>query len=198
MVDERTIAFYDSAADRYDNLTKSGAPDADLLAFMALLPDGARVLDLGCGPARASVHMRAAGFRPDPVDASKGMVTLANEAHDIGARLMTFDELNAVGIYDAVWANFSLLHAPRADLPRHLVAIATALKPDGVFHIGMKTGTGEERDSIDRKYTYVTVAELADLISDAGMTVIATREGRDKGCAGTLDDFVIMRARKNA
>ena len=198
MVDERTIAFYDSAADRYDNLTKSGAPDADLLAFMALLPEGARVLDLGCGPARASVHMRAAGFRPDPVDASKGMVTLANEAHDIGARLMTFDELDAVGVYDAVWANFSLLHAPRADLPRHLVAIATALKPDGVFHIGMKTGTGEERDSIDRKYTYVTVAELADLISDAGMTVIATREGRDKGCAGTLDDFVIMRARKNA
>jgi SAM-dependent methyltransferase len=198
MVDERTIAFYDSAADRYDNLTKSGRPDADLLAFMELLPVGAHVLDLGCGPARASVHMRAAGFRPDPVDASKGMVTLANEAHDIGARLMTFDDLDAVAAYDGVWANFSLLHAPRADLPRHLAAIATALKPAGVFHIGMKTGTGEERDSIDRKYTYVTVAELADLISDAGMTVIATREGRDKGCAGTLDDFVIMRARKDA
>ena len=45
MVDARTIAFYDSAADRYDNLTKSGAPDADLLAFMGLLPEGAHVLD---------------------------------------------------------------------------------------------------------------------------------------------------------
>ena len=198
MVDERTIAFYDSAADRYDNLTKSGSPDEDLSAFLELLPAGAHVLDLGCGPARASVHMRAAGFRPDPVDASKGMVTLANEAHDIGARLMTFDDLDVVATYDGVWANFSLLHAPRVDLPRHLAAIATALKPAGVFHIGMKTGTGEERDSIDRKYTYVTVTELTDMISEAGMTVIATREGGDKGCAGTLDDFVIMLARKDA
>ena len=198
MVDERTIAFYDSAADRYDNLTKSGRPDADLLAFMELLPVGAHVLDLGCGPARASVHMRAAGFRPDPVDASKGMVTLANETHDIGARLMTFDDLDAVAAYDGVWANFSLLHAPRADLPRHLAAIATALKPAGVFHIGMKTGTGEERDAIDRKYTYVGIDELAGLLTDAGFAMLATETGRDKGCAGTLDEFVIMRARKHA
>ena len=197
MVDERTIAFYDTAAQRYDNLTKSGTPDADLLAFMELLPEGAEVLDLGCGPARASVHMRAAGFRPDPVDASVGMVNIANDSHDIGARLMTFDDLDAVERYDGVWANFSLLHAPRTDLPRHLAAIAAALKPAGVFHIGMKTGTGEARDAIDRKYTYVGVDELQGLLGDAGFEIIATRTGRDKGCAGTLDEFVIMQARKN-
>jgi SAM-dependent methyltransferase len=197
MVDARTIAFYDSAADRYDNLTKSGAPDGDLRDFMALLPEGARVLDLGCGPARASVHMRAAGFDPDPVDASEGMVTLANEAHDIGARRMTFDGLDAEAEYDAVWANFSLLHAPRTDLPRHLAAIARALKPGGIFHIGMKTGDGDLRDGIDRFYTLVGVAELNGLVTDAGLTVIATREGEAKGCAGTIDPFVIMRARKN-
>lgn len=197
MVDARTIAFYDSAADRYDNLTKSGAPDGDLRDFMALLPEGARVLDLGCGPARASVHLRAAGFRPDPVDASAGMVTLANEAHDIGARLLTFDELQAEAAYDAVWANFSLLHAPRADLPRHLAAIARALKTGGVFHIGMKTGEGDLRDGIDRFYTLVTVPELTGLVTGAGLTVIATREGEGKGCAGTIDPFVIMRARKD-
>ena len=198
MVDKPTIAFYDSAADRYDNLTKTGAPDDDLRDFMALLPDGAHVLDLGCGPARASVHLRNAGFHPDPVDASEGMVTLANEAHDIGARLMTFDELDAVATYDGVWANFSLLHAPRADLPRHLAAIATALKPGGVFHIGMKTGDGDLRDDIDRFYTLVTVTELQGLVRDAGLTVIALREGEGKGCAGTIDPFVILRARKDA
>lgn len=197
MVDARTIAFYDGAADRYDNLTKKGHADAHLLAFIALLDRGASVLDLGCGPARASVHMRDAGLRPDPVDASAGMITLANQAHDIGARLLTFDQIDMVDRYDGVWANFSLLHAPRDALPRHLAAIATALKDNGLLHIGMKTGTGEARDSIDRTYTYVTVQELRSLLETAGFEVIAMEEGQEKGCAGTLDDFVIMRARKH-
>ncbi|MEJ6399275.1 class I SAM-dependent DNA methyltransferase [Yoonia sp. 208BN28-4] len=196
MVDAKTIHFYDTAADRYDNLTKRGAPDAHLLAFMDLLPEGADVLDLGCGPARASVHMRDAGFHPDPVDASSGMVKLANDAHDIGARLLTFDDLDMVAAYDGVWANFCLLHAPRTDLPRHLAAIATALRPSGVFHIGMKVGEGEDRDHIERKYTYVTVTELRGLLEDAGFTILGIDEGREKGCAGTVDPFVVMRARK--
>ncbi len=197
MVDAKTIAFYDGAADRYDNLTAKGHADAHLQAFIDLLGPRAKVLDLGCGPARASVHMRAAGLHPDPVDASAGMIALANEAHDIGARLLTFDQIDMVATYDGVWANFSLLHAPRDALPRHFAAIATALRVDGIFHIGMKTGTGEFRDSIDRRYTYVTVPELRSLFETAGFDVIAVEEGKEKGCAGTLDDFVIMRARKH-
>lgn len=197
MVDAKTIAFYDGAADKYANLTDTGTPDPRLLAFMALLPEGATVLDLGCGPARASVHMRDAGFHPDPIDASTGMVELANATHQIGARLLTFDQIDMVAAYDGVWANFSLLHAPRADLPRHLAAIATALRDGGIFHIAMKTGTGEARDKIDRQYTYVAVPELQELLEIAGFTVIGIDEGREKGCAGTLDPFVIMRAKKS-
>lgn len=198
MVDDRTIAFYDSAADHYDNMTRAGAPDARLQAFIALLPKGAEVLDLGCGPARASVHMRAAGLRPDPVDASQGMITLANEAHDIGARLLSFDDLDMIAAYDGVWANFSLLHADRKDLPRYLSAVATALRPGGIFHIGMKTGTGAARDKIDRYYTYVTVPELTEMLTAAGLSAFATEEGREMGCAGTEDPFVIMLSRKDA
>lgn len=198
MPDARTIAFYDTAAERYATLTDRGTPGALLKSFMALLPAHARVLDLGCGPARASVHLRDAGFHPDPVDASQGMVTLANNAHDIDARLLTFDELDAVAAYDGVWANFSLLHAPAADLPGHLRAIATALRPRGVFHIAMKVGEGEARDKIDRKYTYVTPAGLQNMLQDAGFTVLAIDEGREVGCAGTDDPYVAMRARKNA
>ncbi|MDX8354048.1 class I SAM-dependent DNA methyltransferase [Cognatiyoonia sp. IB215182] len=196
MVDERTIAWYDNAAAEYEELVRTGSASDRLQEFMALLPKGASVLDLGCGPAIASVHMRAAGFRPDPVDASQGLIDLANQAHDISARYLTFDDLDMVAAYDGVWANFSLLHAPRADLPRHLAAIATALRDRGVFHIGMKVGTGEERDRIDRKYTYVTIPELHGLLEGAGFDVIAVEEGEERGSAGTVDPFVIMRARK--
>ncbi len=198
MPDKKTIAFYNNAADRYAEFTHTGEADAHLQAFMALLPAGGQVLDLGCGPAKASALMRDAGFVPDPVDAATGMITLANEAYDIGARLLTFDQIDMVAAYDGVWANFSLLHAPRDALPGHLAAIATALRSKGILHIGMKTGEGELRDKIDRKYTFVTVPELQGLLETAGFAVIGVEEGREMGCAGTVDPFVVMRGHKIA
>ena len=193
--DPRTIRFYDTAAERYDTLTHTGRPNDDLRAFMALLPDAARVLDLGCGPGQASVHMAAAGHRPDPVDASRAMVDLAR-AKGLPARLATFEDLDATEAYDGVWANFSLLHAPRDALPRHLAAIARALTPGGLFHAGMKTGTGEARDSLDRHYTYVTPGDWDELLHAAGFATISASEGVDKGFAGTDDAYLVTLARK--
>ncbi|MGC1487622.1 MAG: class I SAM-dependent methyltransferase [Albidovulum sp.] len=193
-VDPRTIAVYDAKAADYADRFGSDAPDRHLQKLIATLPKGARVLDLGCGPAQASAFMRAAGLDPDPVDASPAMIAIANDRHDIGARLATFDDIDAVDEYDAIWANFSLLHADRADLPRYLSALRRALKPGGFFHIGMKTGTGAARDGVDRLYTYVTFAELYGLLSAAGFSVTETHEGVEVGLAGTTDPYVIMSA----
>lgn len=193
--DARTIEVYDARAGDYDDRFRADRPDRHLGAFIALLPEGARVLDLGCGPANASAFLRAAGMSPDPVDASPAMVALANDHHDIGARLATFDDIDANAAYDGVWANFSLLHAPRRDLARHLCALHHALRPGGLLHLGMKTGEGEGRDDLDRFYTYVTLPEITGLLAQAGFAVIACEEGHEVGLAGTNDPFVILRAR---
>lgn len=196
MADPRTLAVYDAKANEYAKLTQGDVPHEILRDFIALIPKGGAVLDLGCGPGTASAHMRDAGLRPDPVDASQGMITLANQTYDLGARLASFDDVAGTAIYDGVWANFSLLHAPRVDFPRHLAAISAALRPAGILHIGLKTGTGSQRDAIDRLYTYVTVTELRSLLEDAGFLVAFTKEGVEKGMAGTMDPYVIMRAKK--
>ena len=108
----------------------------------------------------------------------------------------TFDDIDAEAAYDGVWANFSLLHAPRADLPRHLAALHRALRPDGLLHIGMKIGTGEGRDRLGRLYTYVTVDELRALVEEAGFDVLTTDEGDERGLAGTVDPYVTLCARR--
>lgn len=197
MVDERTIALYDAKAADYADLVVSDQADAQLQAFMDALPPDGCVLDLGCGPAFASAQMREAGFIVDPVDASQGMIDIANAKFSINARLLTFDQIDMVNAYDGIWANFSLLHAPRADLPRHLNALATALRRDGIIHIGMKTGTGEARDKIDRKYTYVTQDELRGLLQNAGFTVLGTDTGEDMGFDGTIAPWIVMRGQKH-
>lgn len=196
MEDHRTIATYNAKAADYADFVETTAPDKTLQSFINLIPQGGKVLDLGCGPGTASAHMRTAGLAPDPVDASEGMIAIAKEKFGLNARLGRFDDIDGFEVYDGVWANFSLLHAASADLPRHIAALFKATKPGGILHIGMKTGTGAARDKIDRLYTYVTVDELEGLLTTAGYQVTYVKEGAEAGLAGTIDPFVIMRGKK--
>ena len=194
MTDRETIAVYDARAGDYAKLEPSDTPSETLGAFIDALPDGARVLDLGCGPGTSSRHMVRAGCVVDALDASAEMIGLTSAIKGVTARQASFDDISGTAIYDGVWANFSLLHAPRTDMPRHLSAIHTALKPGGLFHIAVKEGTGEDRDSLNRYYTYYTEAELAGLLQEAGFTVGPYRRGRDKGLSGEDADWISVTA----
>lgn len=193
MADQETIALYDARATDYDaTVTKDVASDS-LRAFFTAMPAGARVLDLGCGPGSASLFMMRAGIKVDPVDASAGMVRAA-ESRGLPARQATFDEITEKAVYDGIWANFSLTHADRGALPRHLAALHRAAKPGARLHLGMKTGSGDMRDQLGRHYCLVTVPEIVGLTTAAGFTTTETREGIDHGFAGTADPYVILTA----
>ena len=196
-VDQKTIAVYnEKAADYAARFDTNAKPGAHLRRFIETLPSGGDVLDLGCGTAGASRHMMAAGLNVDAMDASAEMIRVAAEVNGVTARQDTFDDLDAVDAYDGVWANFSLLHAPREKLPLHLAAIVRALRAGGVFHIGMKTGAGTTRDHLERKYTFVSETELRDLLTDAGLEIVAQDVGHEVGLAGTDDWWIVVMAVK--
>jgi SAM-dependent methyltransferase len=196
-VDPKTLAVYDARATDYATKFDGGTkPGKHLARFITAMPAGGSVLDLGCGPGGAAAHMARAGLIVDAVDASTEMVRVADEINGVMARVATFDDVDADAIYDGVWANFSLLHATREALTRHLAAIARALKSAGLFHIGMKTGTGAARDQIERLYTYVGDSELTGLLATAGFEIMATDTGCDIGLAGTDDPWIVHLSRK--
>ncbi len=56
----------------------------------------------------------------------------------------------------------------------------------------MKTGTGEERDSLGRFYTYYTEDELTKLLQDAGFTPFSSATGREKGLSGDMADWITI------
>jgi SAM-dependent methyltransferase len=192
MVDEETIRTYDARAGDYAKRFAGDEPSGSLKSFMTLVKQGGHVLDWGCGPAAASFHLQEAGFTPDPIDASPEMVALANERFGLKARLGTFDESLPEENYDGAWANFSLLHAPRSDLPKHLAQLHKALLPKGILHIGMKRGAGESRDKFGRFYTFYETTELTGHLEKAGFEIINIHEGEEAGLAGTVDPFVVI------
>ncbi|UWQ28454.1 class I SAM-dependent methyltransferase [Leisingera sp. M523] len=195
MTDSETIRVYDSRAADYAALTDEQAGnDPSLAAFIGACPKGGRVLDLGCGPGTSAAAMAQSGLLADALDASAEMVALAGQRAGVNARRATFDQIEGTGVYDGIWANFSLLHAPRADMPRHLAALKQALKPGGVFHIGMKLGEGEARDGIGRLYTYYSEDELVQLLEQTGFDVKTRKFGEAEGLDGTMAPFILVTA----
>lgn len=170
------------------------AADPQLAAFIGALPEGGSVLDLGCGPGASAAVMAAAGLKVIAFDPVPQMVILADQHEGVEAREAGFDDVSGIDLYDGIWANFSLLHAAREDMPRHLASIAEALKPGGRFHIAVKTGEGSRRDGLGRLYTYYTKDELTRLLEDAGMRVVASDEGVGTGLDGTESAWVSLAA----
>lgn len=194
MTDHDTISVYDAQAAKYAAMTASEARDKHLLDFIASIPKDGHVLDLGCGPGHCAATMAEHGLRVTALDASAEMVAMATKHEGVTARQATFDDISSTDKYAGVWANFSLLHAPRKDMPRHLAAIADTLLPDGRFHIGLKLGEGEHRDALGRLYTYYSVDDLTELLTNAGFKISNTTLGRGKGLSGEVSDWVTVAA----
>lgn len=205
MSDPRTLAVYARAAETYAERVgrrKDIDQSADLARFIAALPPGGRVLDLGCGPGQWAAALRDAGLAVEASDASPEMAALALAEYGIEVRVETFEALDGVladrARYDGIWANFSLLHAPRAAFPGHLARIRRALKPGGMLHLGMKlpreTGADEGRDDLDRFFSYWSAEELTALLGAAGFTPVHQRTGSGTGLSGVPDSYVVILA----
>jgi len=165
-VDEDTLQFYRRNAQAYAGWAK--APSTRLKGFLALLPPGGSILELGCGAGNHSAEMLAAGFAIRATDGSPEMAEIASRRLGQRVDTMLFDELDDQEAYDGVWASACLLHVPRDELSGILSRIRRALKPGGVFYASFKIGEGDGRDKLRRYYNYPSPQWLDATYAAAG------------------------------
>ncbi len=194
MSDKQTLDVYAAQTAKYVDMVKDVTSNATLDAFLDKLPDGCHVLDWGCGAGNSAAQMLAQGFEVTATDASDAFATAAQETFGVDVRVETFAELQDTAAFDGIWASFSLLHAPKADMPAHLAAARRALKPGGHFAIGLKTGTGEHRDTIGRFYAYYEEDEIKSLLAQAGFTVTDQTTGAEEGLDGKMWPWIVLYA----
>ncbi|EEE37216.1 methyltransferase type 11 [Rhodobacteraceae bacterium KLH11] len=189
--DQRTIEAYMARVADYLKMPLPPEQIEARQAFADTVGAGGYVLDLGSGPGSDSLFLMRQGLKVRALDATPAFVEHARN-NGVDACLGTFDDVTETAVYDAVYASFSLLHAPRAEFPRHLHAIHTALKPGGLLFLGMKLGTGEHRDDLDRYYTYYTQPQIEDALNKAGFTLDRSVQGMGTGLAGSYDGFILV------
>jgi SAM-dependent methyltransferase len=167
LVDEETLQFYRANAEAYAGRTFTSR-QARLMAFLAQLPPGASILELGCGAGGDTAEMLARGFDVRPTDGSPEMAAIASKHLGRTVETLLFHELDAVEAYDAVWANACLLHVPRDELVDILGLIWRALKGNGRFFASYKAGDAEGRDTLNRYYNYASLDWLRTIYTSAG------------------------------
>ncbi len=165
-MDDETLQFYRRNAQSYADWAK--APSTRLRSFLALLPKGGSILELGCGAGNHLAVMLEAGFTVRATDGSPEMAEIASHRLGHPVEAMRFDQLDAHQAHDGVWASACLLHAPRDELAGILARIHRALKPAGVFYASFKAGEGDGRDSLGRYYNYPSPEWLRTVYAEAG------------------------------
>jgi ubiquinone/menaquinone biosynthesis C-methylase UbiE len=124
-----------------------GDPSERFLAELtARLPNGARVIDLGCGNG-AKLARLSGRFELVGVDLSEEQLRLARaELPDATLVQADFAELDYPDeTFDAVTAFYSIVHVPRAEQPALLRTILRWLKPGGLFLAALSHVGGDDR-----------------------------------------------------
>ncbi|RBW53665.1 class I SAM-dependent methyltransferase [Ruegeria sp. A3M17] len=191
VTDRKTIDAYTTRVAEYLSVPLPPEQVEARMAFAEAVAPGGYVLDLGSGPGADSMFFLREGLRVRALDATPAFVEHARE-NGVDAHVGTFDDVTETATFDGIYASFSLLHAPRKDFPRHLAAIHRALKPESIFFLGLKLGTGEHRDDIDRYYTYFSQTEIEEALAEAGFTIDRITTGVGKGLAGSYDGFILV------
>jgi ubiquinone/menaquinone biosynthesis C-methylase UbiE len=118
-----------------------------VFSYFLKLPEDAKILEVGCGPAyiwKENAHRIPAGWRVTLSDLSSGMLDAAWRNLVVTGRAFQFKEIDVQSIpfenetFDAVIANHMLYHVPNRQ--QAIGEIARVLKPDGRF---LATTVGE-------------------------------------------------------
>ncbi|MBW9055285.1 class I SAM-dependent DNA methyltransferase [Rhizobium mesosinicum] len=190
-----TKAFYDDNAETYANRGRK-LPTARLDAFLSALSEKARILELGCGGGQDCAYMLSRGFDVLPTDGSAELARQAEKLVGRPVKVMRFEELSASEEFDGIWAEASLLHVPRSDLPAILGLIHNALKEDSIFHASFKAGTAEGHDGFGRYYNYPSRKWLQELLVAGGWRDVTIDEADGGGYDGKPTRWLYLVARK--
>ena len=196
-MDDATLQFYRQNAEAYAK-REITSRFARMTKFLALLPSGAAILELGCGAGGDSAEMLARGFDVTPTDGSPEMAEVASRRLGRPVRTLLFHDIDAIEVFDGVWANACLLHVPREQLANVLALIHRALKPGGAFYASYKAGDGGGRDTLNRYYNYPTEDWLRATYAQAGEWIdLSIETGEVRGFDDAMAEMFFVIARKN-
>jgi len=168
-----TLAHYEHRAAGFREGTRDHDVSQNIEALLRHI-EGAppfTILDFGCGPGRDLVAFTARGHVAIGLDGAASFVAMARAESGCEVWHQDFLALDLpAGRFDGIFANASLFHVPRSEVPRVLGELRAALKPRGVLFCSNPRGANDEGWSNGRYGAWHDLAGWRALATAAGFT----------------------------
>ena len=161
-----TLDYYNKNSEEYFNSTLNVDMTNTYKEFLKLVPEGGKILDLGCGSGRDSMNFIKLGYEVTAVDGSKELAKKASVLLGKEVIVSTFEELELKEKFHGIWACASLLHIKREDLKIVLNNLYNNLEDNGVFYMSFKYGEKEYVDDKNRYFNCFTDESIISFINE--------------------------------
>ena len=172
-----TQRVYDHFAAAFDQQRgKSLFEKAWLDRFLAFVPEGGHILDVGCGSGDPiAAYLMGKGFQVTGLDASPAMIDLARSKFpDSTWQVQDMRTLTGPDQWDGVIAWNSFFHLPRSDQRDVLPLLAARVKPGGPLMFTTGTGDGKALGQVAGQPVYhasLTTETYTDILATHGCVV---------------------------
>jgi SAM-dependent methyltransferase len=188
--DDETIRRYDRDAKAFSERYETAElPRLHAMLLRNLPPQGASVLELGCGSGRDAAFLLSKGYEVTAIDASAGMVAEAGRLHPelVGRISCAAVPLPAgsplvLRAFDAVFSNAMFMHLCDEDLRRTALQIRRMLHSGGVLVISVsvgREGLRGGRDGTGRLFLERPPKAYRQLFEGLGFSVVDRLEEPD-------------------
>src|SRR5579872_2001936 len=166
-----TLEYYEQRAEDF----RAGTRDHDVSQNIAALlrhivgESPFVILDFGCGPGRDLKTLARLGHTAIGLEGTAAFAAMARADTGCEVWLQDFHRLDLPGErFDGIFANASLFHVPRRELPRVLRELHATLKPGGVLFSSNPRGNNEEGWNRGRYGVYHDLESWRAFVETAG------------------------------
>lgn len=174
-VSVRTVSHYDARAEIFWRDTRDHDVSQNLEALLKSLVGSPPfcILDFGCGPGRDLIALKTLGHQPIGLDGAAHFVEMARQNSGCEVWHQDFLKLHLPeSFFDGIFANASLFHLPRQELPRVLRELWATLKTDGVLFSSNPRGDNQEGWNGERYGSYHDWPTWREFVTAAGFVEI--------------------------
>lgn len=167
----RTLDHYQTRAEDFWQGTRHHDVEQNIEALLRHIQAAPpfTILDLGCGPGRDLPIFVQRGHRAIGLEGAQALADMARAWSGCEVWQQDFLQLQLpAACFDGVFANASLFHVPRQELPRVLRQLHATLKPAGVLFSSNPRGNNEESIDGARYGAYYDLAAWRAYLAAAG------------------------------